>query len=162
MSLQTMLYGAAAGAAGTAVLDVATYADMAIRGRAPSELPQNVVKEMARRTHISPFDKPDEQLSDEEKHRESALGALIGYADGLGTGAMYGAIRPMLRGRSWFWAGIALGVATMLLSEGTATALKQTDPRKWGLGGWVADLIPRFLYGWVTALTFESLAKERD
>jgi hypothetical protein len=156
-----MLYGAAAGAAGTAVLDVVSYADMAIRGRAPSELPKNVVKELANRARISPFNKPDDQLSDRDKNRESALGALIGYADGLGTGAMYGAIRPAMRGLSWFWAGLGLAIATGLLSEGTATALKQTDPRQWGVAGWVGDIIPRFVYGWVTAITFDALAKER-
>lgn len=157
-----MLYGAVAGAAGSAVLDVATYADMAIRGRAPSELPQKMVKEFARRANVSPFDQPDEQLSDEDKHRETAFGALLGYTDGLSTGAMYGAVRPALRDVSWFWAGIALAGLTLLLSEGTATALKQTDPRKWGASEWIADLTPRLLYGWVTALTFDSLAKDRQ
>jgi hypothetical protein len=67
-----------------------------------------------------------------------------------------------MRNVSWFWAGVALAVLTMTLSEGSATALKQTDPRKWGLSGWIGDLVPRFVYGWVTALTFDSLAKERQ
>lgn len=157
-----MVYGALAGAAGSAVLDITTYADMAIRGRPPSELPQKMVKEIAHRAHVSPFDKPDEQLSESDKHRETAFGALLGYADGLSVGAAYGAMRPAMRNVSWFWAGVALAVLTMTLSEGSATALKQTDPRKWGLSGWIGDLVPRFVYGWVTALTFDSLAKERQ
>jgi hypothetical protein len=157
-----MLYGAVAGAAGSAVLDVTTYADMAIRGRAPSELPQKMVKEIAQRAHVEPFNKPDQQLSDTDKHRETAFGALMGYADGLGVGALYGAIRPAMRNVSWFWAGVGLAAVTMLLSEGSATALKQTDPRKWGVSGWIADLTPRFLYGWVTALTFDGLTKEQQ
>jgi hypothetical protein len=157
-----MLYGALAGAAGSAVLDVTTYADMAIRGRAPSELPQKMVKEISQRAHVPPFDKPDEQLTENDKHRETAFGALLGYADGLGVGAMYGAMRPAMRNVSWFWTGIGLAAVTLLLSEGTATALKQTDPRKWGPAAWIADLVPRFAYGWTTALTFDSLAKERQ
>jgi hypothetical protein len=156
-----MLYGAVAGAAGTAVLDVASYADMAIRGRGPSELPKNVVKELANRAQIEPYNKPDDQLSEQDKNRESAFGALIGYADGLGTGAMYGAIRPAVRGIPWFWTGLGLAIATGLLSEGTATALKQTNPRRWSVAAWVADIIPRCLYGWVTAITFDALAKEQ-
>lgn len=160
MIARTILYGAAAGAAGTAILDVTTYADMALRGRAPSELPQKVVKEIAHRARIAPLDKPDELMSDADRNRQTALGALLGYADGFGAGALFGALRPQLRGISWFWAGIALGTATLLLSEGSATALRQTDPRKWGASGWVADLVPRFLYGWVTALTFDALAKD--
>jgi hypothetical protein len=46
----------------------------------------------------------------------------------------------------------------MLLSEGSATALKQTDPRTWGASGWIADLVPRFLYGAVTCVTFDRLS----
>jgi hypothetical protein len=157
---RTILYGAAAGAAGTAILDATTYADMALRGRPASQLPQKVVKEIAHRAHVAPLDKPDELMSDTDKNRQTAFGALIGYADGLGTGAVFGAVRPQVRGISWFWAGIALGVATLVLSEGSATALGQTDPRKWGAAGWIADLAPRFLYGWVTALTFDALAKD--
>ncbi len=162
MSARTMVYGALAGAAGTTALDVASYADMLLRGRGPSDLPKNVVKEIARRAHVAPFDRPDEQLSDTDKNRENAVGALIGYADGVGTGAMYGAIRPSMRGVSWFWTGIALAIATGLFSEGTAAALKQTDPRQWGTEGWISDIIPRCLYGWVTAITFDGLAKERS
>lgn len=160
MIAQALLYGAAAGAAGTTILDATTYADMALRGRPQSELPQRVVKEIVHRAHVAPLDRPDELMSDADKNRQTALGALIGYADGLGMGAAFGAVRPQTRGVSWFWAGIALGAATLLLSEGSATALGQTDPRKWGVSGWVADLVPRFLYGWVTVLTFDALAKD--
>jgi hypothetical protein len=161
MSARTMVYGALAGAAGTTILDVAGYADMAIRGRPASELPAKVVKDLARRAGIEPYNRPDDQLSDRDKNRETAFGALIGYADGLASGAMYGAIRPAMRGVSWFWTGIALAIATGLLSEGTATALKQTDPRKWGVAGWIGDVVPRCLYGWVTAVTFDALAKDQ-
>lgn len=157
-----MVYGALSGAAGSATLDMTSYTDMAIRGRPLSQLPHNVVKEIARRTHVSPFNKPDDELSDKDKNRGRAIGALLGYADGLCTGAMYGAIKPALPGLSWFWAGLGLALVTGFLSEGTATALKQTDPRQWGAAGWVSDIIPRCLYGWVTALTFEGLAKDRE
>ncbi len=145
-----MLYGAVAGAAGTAVLDVTTYADMAIRNRPPSKLPQKVAGELARRAHIEHLD----------SNRETAFGALLGYTDGFGSGALFGAVRPAMRGVPWFWAGIGLGLLTLVISEGSATALKQTDPREWDASAWIADLVPRFVYGWVTALTFDALAKD--
>jgi hypothetical protein len=45
----------------------------------------------------------------------------------------------------------------MVLSEGTATAMRQTDPREWGTSGWIADLIPRAFYGCVTCLVYDAL-----
>lgn len=161
MSARSVLYGAMAGAAGTAALNATTYADMAMRGRAPSELPKKMVKEFANRSGVTRFDKPEEQLSDEQKHRESALGALIGYVDGVGSGALFGLIRPAMKDVSWFWAGLALGAFTGLLSEGIATAMGQTDPRKWGIAGWVADAVPRAVYGWTAAITYDELARDR-
>jgi hypothetical protein len=41
------LLGAAAGAVGAAALNIATYADMAIRGRAPSSLPADLAGALA-------------------------------------------------------------------------------------------------------------------
>lgn len=156
-----MVYGALAGAAGTTALDVVSYTDMAIRGRPSSPLPNKVVKELARRANLEPYNRPDELLSDRDKNREAGFGALLGYVDGLGTGAMYGAIRPAMRGMSWFWGGLALALATGMLSEGSATALKQTDPRKWSVSDWIDDIVPRCVYGWVTAITFDVLAKDQ-
>lgn len=149
MNARSIVYGMAAGAAGTAVLNATTYADMAIRSRPASELPAKMVKELARRAGIAPPEGP----------RETAIGALLGYVDGFGAGALFGMLRPAMRDVPWFAAGIGLAALTMLLSEGTATAMGQTDPRKWGTSGWIADIIPRCLYGWVTAITFDQLSQ---
>jgi hypothetical protein len=149
--------GLIAGAAGTAALDATTYADMALRARGASDLPQKMVREFAKMAGDAQLSKPPEELSEEQQHRRNGLGGLIGYADGFGAGALYGLVRPAVRDVSWFWMGLGLAALTMLLSEGTATALKQTDPRKWGVSGWIADIVPRVVYGWVTALTFDQL-----
>ena len=47
--MRGLILGAIAGAAGTMALDVAGYADMAIRGRTPSDLPAEVIRRLAAR-----------------------------------------------------------------------------------------------------------------
>ncbi len=155
--VQNLADGILAGAAGSAILNATTYVDMAVRGRAPSDLPQKMVAKFAQMAGASDLAKPQAALSDHERHRRIALGALLGYTDGLGAGALFGAVRPAMRGVSWFWAGIGLAALTMALSEGTATALRQTDPAQWGVSGWISDIVPRCLYGWVTAIVFDRI-----
>lgn len=151
MSARSALYGAAAGAAGTAVLNASTYADIAIRKRPPSKLPQKMVNALLRQAGL-PL--PD-------RRRAKALGSLLGYMDGFGAGAVYGLLRPALQDVPWFLAGIGLAGLTLILSEGTATAMGQTDPREWDLADWLSDIIPRCLYGCVTALTYEALTRDQ-
>jgi hypothetical protein len=155
--LRNAMLGAMAGAAGTTVLDVVSYVDMAIRGRAPSELPVNTLRSIASRFG-SELGKPPAELDERLRNRQSALAALLGYADGFASGAIFGIVRPATRNVSVFSAGVGLAVLTMLLSEGLATALGQTDPRKWGVSGWLADLIPRCAYGWTTCTAFDLMA----
>lgn len=150
MNGKALAYGAAAGAAGTAVLNAATYADMAIRARPPSKVPRRVVKEFARWGGV-------ERLPNS---RTQGLSMLLGYADGFGTGVIFGLLRPRMRGVPWYAAGAGLAVFTMLLSEGTATAMGKTDPRTWDATKWMADLVPRMLYGCVTALVYDALIEE--
>jgi hypothetical protein len=140
----------AAGAAGTAVLNATSYADMAIRGRPASELPDKMVTALAKRAGLPAPEGP----------RQTAIGALLGYADGFGAGAVYGLLRPAMRRVPWFLAGIGLAALTLVLSEGTATAMGQTNPREWGFEGWMEDIVPRCLYGCVTALTYERLTAD--
>lgn len=150
--------GAAAGAAATAVLNATTYADMAIRGRAPSSLPDAMAAEFAKRAGIERLAKPREQLDERASHQRTGLGALLGYADGFAAGAAFGIVRPAAREVSWFWAGIGLAVATMALSEGTATVMGKTNPATWPLSSWLEDIVPRCLYGWIACATFDRLA----
>lgn len=151
MTAKHLLYGVAAGAAGTAVLNATTYADMAIRARPASKVPKRVVKEFARWTGTR-------RLAPE---RAQGLSMLLGYADGFGTGVLFGVIRPRLRSVPWYVAGIGLGAFTLLLSEGTATAMGKTNPRRWGFSGWAADIVPRTIYGCVTCAVFDALSESK-
>ena len=148
--------GIAAGAAGTVALDAASYADMAIRGRPASGMPAQVAGELAERLglELTP------QGTDEEtvQNRKSALGALLGYADGLGTGAAYGLLRAALGGRlSRKLSVLLLTLAAMAGSDGPAAALGITDPREWPLESWVSDIVPHLAYGLTAAAAYDAL-----
>ncbi|HEY5426386.1 MAG TPA: hypothetical protein VIJ77_07540 [Candidatus Tumulicola sp.] len=149
--------GALAGAAGTAALDVVTYADMALRGRPPSGLPDKMARKLADLAGCEEFAKPADQLSDRMKQRRAGIAALLGYADGFGTGAIVGLMRPALRDVPLFWAGIGVGALGMIMSEGAATVLGQTDPLKWPFSSWVEDIVPRCVYGWITCIVFDAM-----
>lgn len=45
----------------------------------------------------------------------------------------------------------------LLVSDGTATALEQTNPRKWPLDAWISDIIPRCAYGWVACIAYDRI-----
>lgn len=146
---RAIAYGLAAGAAGSALLNATTYADMAIRARPESKVPQRVIKEFARWAGVRRMQRP----------RVQGLSMLLGYADGFGTGVLFGVLRPRMRGVPWYLAGLGLAAFTLVLSEGTATAMGKTDPRDWGLSGWLMDLAPRALYGCVTCLVYDALTQ---
>lgn len=143
-----MIQGAIAGAVGTMALDVTSYADMAVRARDSSGLPAEVVKRLSQRAGF-PI---------ENENRASALGAISGYMVGIGVGALYGAIRPRVPGAPLMLAAIGLAAAAMAAADVPATRLGATDPRTWGVTGWVSDLIPHFAYGLVTAAVFDAVA----
>ncbi|HEX8036665.1 MAG TPA: hypothetical protein VF510_22595 [Ktedonobacterales bacterium] len=152
------LTGAVAGAAGTVALDVATYLDMAIRGRSSSELPANVAGGLAERLGIHAQSITGQ--SSQAQSRRSGLGALLGYATGVGLGVAYGALRPRLGRFVVRVAGAVLGIAARAASDVPAVALGKTDLRSWGVSGWIADLVPHLVYGYVTALCWEALTRE--
>ncbi|MFI5389654.1 MAG: hypothetical protein ACHQY2_08015 [Candidatus Eremiobacterales bacterium] len=161
MSIVSKIFlGTLAGAAGTATLNSITYLDMAVRGRPPSELSGKMARKLAALAGEDELAKPAEEQSDATKNRVSGLGALLGYVDGFGAGAIFGALRPAMRGMPWFVAGIGLGALTMAMSEGAATALGQTDPSEWSASDWAADIVPRCVYGWVRCIAFDAMTRE--
>ena len=93
-----------------------------------------------------------------EANRLSNLGALFGYAVGIGLGAAYGVVRGR-RDLSLPVAALALGATAMALSDVPATAMKLTDPRRWGASSWAADILPHLAYGLVTAGALELLGR---
>lgn len=151
--LRNALVGAIAGATGTLALDIVTYADMSIRGRAPSNMPQQLVDRLAKQVGINTADTPSEMV----KNRESGIGALMGYSDGLLAGTLYGMLRPAIRDVPAPVVGVGLGLTVMAMTDGPMTAMKLTDPRQWGMSGWLSDLIPHLAYGMVTAWAVDAM-----
>jgi hypothetical protein len=146
--------GTAAGAVGTVALNATTYADMAIRGRPSSSVPAEVAAKLAGKAGLDlSAGAADEQTV---QNRKSGLGALSGYAVGLGVGTAYGLIRPALGDVSTARAGALLGLAAMAGSDVPAAALGVTDPTEWGLNAWVSDIVPHLAYGLATAMAYDA------
>jgi hypothetical protein len=142
-----LVTGALAGAAGTTTLNVITYLDIAIRGRSTSTTPERTVEAMADLFGLSVPGSGDVLAN-----RISGLGALTGYAAGIGMGLILGLAYAL----GWR-PGLVVGtlVATVLALVGTngpMTVLGVTNPLTWGLVGWISDLVPHLGYGLVTAL----------
>jgi hypothetical protein len=148
-----VLVGVAAGAAGTAALNIATYADVAIRGRAESSVPSMLVKNLAAAWGLGALTSDDGTT----QRRRAAIGALLGYANGLAIGAVYGALRPALRGVPVLIAAVAVGAAAMAASDVPIAKSGASDPRTWDAASWTADAIPHLFYGLALALSFDAL-----
>jgi len=139
------LIGAVAGAAGTVALNVATYLDMTVRGRPSSNAPSKMVDTLAKRIGLSSSAQGEGSQDPATQNRESGLGALLGYVNGLGAAIAYGLLRTRLKRVSIPLAGIGV-------------ALRVSNPKTWGFAGWAADIIPHLVYGLVTLITYEALS----
>lgn len=147
-----LLLGIVAGAVGTVALNVATYADMAIRGRAGSSMPSAAAGKLAEDLGLSLGE------DDEGSHRKTAVGQLLGYVTGLGVGVGYGALA-----RRWDppvpAAAVGLGLAAMASTDLAYTALGVSDPRTWSAKGWAADVVPHAAYGAAAAAAYKLIAR---
>lgn len=162
--------GLVAGAAGTLALNVAGYVDMLVRGRPASRVPADVAGKLADEIGLpldfdieSPAPDADEDddgdVDSRLASRQEALGALLGYANGLGIGAVYGLIRLVLPRPPTWLAGAALGSLAMAASDYPAAKLGLTDPQTWSREDWMADVVPHMAFGVVTAAVFEAVKK---
>jgi hypothetical protein len=157
--LREALLGVVAGALGTVAINMSTYVDMAVRGRASSNAPSKLVEIVAGKTGL-PLSSQGVGAQDQKaQSRETGIGALLGYINGLGVGTAYGVLRSQMEGTSTSIpaTGIAIGLLSMTASDIPLVALKITNPKKWGFSGWASDIIPHLIYGLVTAATFEAL-----
>jgi hypothetical protein len=156
MGLSTRLeHGLIAGAAGTMALDAVTYADMLLRGRPASTLPAEAAAKLAKQVGIDLQGDDDQTTA-----RREGLGALLGYA----TGAAVGVAGALVlgggrRGGRGNFAGRALllGGSAMAASMIPMTVEGLTDPRQWGLEGWLSDIVPHAAYGLAAAATLAVL-----
>lgn len=150
--------GAIAGAAGTIALDIVTYGDMAVRGRAPSTMPADVIRLLAERAGVEPLATPDDESDDATKHRRTALGAISGDKIGVLVGAMYGAAQPLVCRAPLLARAIIVGGLAMAASDVPATLLGATDPKRWEASSWISDIAPHLVYGLVTVAVFEAMS----
>jgi len=159
-----IIAGVVAGAAGTVALNIAAYLDMLARGRPPSKLPAQLALKIADEVGLPlDFDLGGELTETDEQsavdNRTEALGALLGYASGLGIGTAYGILRLVVpRPPAWL-AGAAMGSLAMAAADYPAARLALTDPRSWSGADWMADVVPQMVYGVTTALVFEQIRK---
>ncbi|HVL97840.1 MAG TPA: hypothetical protein VM324_00915 [Egibacteraceae bacterium] len=158
MLARRLLLGAVAGATGTAVLNLTTYLDMAIRARPSSQMPAEAADELTDKVGLPLAGEDD---GDEAAQaRKTALGALFGFATGIGLGASFGALRPALRSVPTSVLAAGVGLSATVASSGPLVALGLTDPTEWGAEGWVSDLVPHLAYGLATVLVHDALDLE--
>ncbi|MBD5633420.1 MAG: hypothetical protein IAI49_02975 [Candidatus Eremiobacteraeota bacterium] len=147
--------GLLAGAAGILALDAYTYVDIFVRGRPPSDLPATTVQKLAQTFGIGGLASEESEVA---KNRRGGAGALLGYGVGLGSAISYSTVRPFLEEWiPWPMAGAILGATTLVVSEGSATALGATDWSTWSVSDWISDIVPRTLYGLSVAYVCEIL-----
>ncbi|MFC0007653.1 hypothetical protein [Micromonospora siamensis] len=142
--------GAIAGAVGSAVLNVVSYLDMALRARPASSTPEETAGRLAGVAHV------DLGSGERAANRRSGLGPVLGYATGIAAGAVYAVLAGDRRVPTPLAVAL-LGGGVMATSDGSMTVLGVTDPRTWGRSGWIADLIPHLAYGAAAAATLRRL-----
>lgn len=150
--IRNLLAGVAAGAAGTTALNTVTYLDMVLRARPASSAPDETVAKAQELTGVSLG-----TSTEDAANRRSAIGALLGIGAGLGTGAVYGLVRPHLGRVPLAVLGAGAGVVANVGTTGPMAALGVTDPRTWPADSWLSDVIPHLAYGLTTAAAFELL-----
>jgi hypothetical protein len=155
--LRGALLGAVAGATGNLTLEVVTYGDMLVRGRASSGVPAKMAGILADNFGIGALSST--ATGEQGDNRRSAAGALLGYALGVGLGSAYGLVRPALGRVSTPLAGLAVGLAAMTAADVSYAVTGVSDPTTWTAADWISDLVPHVVYGVVTVATYESIAR---
>jgi hypothetical protein len=145
--------GLASGALGTAALNMTTYLDVAIRGRAMSSVPQKDVETLADQAGV---DLSARGSDEDAENRKQGLGALMGYITGLSVGSVYGLVRPHARRVPLPIAAVAVGLGAMAATDGSTAMLGNADPTEWSAKSWAMDILPHLAYGAATVVGYES------
>jgi len=150
-----LLAGMAAGAAGTTALNLVTYLDMAVRGRATSSAPEDTVEKLAAKTGLAiPGDE------ETRKNRLAGLGPLTGLFAGIGVGAVLGLARAAGWRPGLLPAALLTGFGAMAAADGPIAALGVSDPRTWKPADWISDAVPHLAYGLTAAAVVQSLSTD--
>jgi hypothetical protein len=125
-------------------MEIVSYLDMLVRGRAASDQPQQLGDRISERMEVGQADTPA------DRSRRQALGNLVGYVDGL----LLPTALALVGARSWSFGAhtAALAIGAMIGSSALPVALGITDPRRWTLDDWLTDLWPHIGYGVGAAL----------
>lgn len=148
------LRGAAAGAAGTTALNATTYLDMAARGRAASDTPEQTVEALTDAVGL-----PIPGVGEQRSNRVAGLGPLTGIAAGLLSGAALGAWRAVGPHRGPVPTVVAATALAMVAGNGPMMLTGVTDPRRWRASDWLSDVVPHATFGAVTALVLRRLER---
>jgi hypothetical protein len=141
---------------GAVAIEGTSYVDMLLRGRPASELPGHAVRAGAAKAGLN----LGPEGSDAARNRSEAIGALLGYGTGVALGCAYGlVVRGHPGGRL---RGLALGAAAMVPGNLPVVASGLTDPRTWGVSGWLADIVPHLAYGFATAAAYRAIVSEPE
>lgn len=147
-ALGLLTRGALAGAAGTTALNAVTYADMAVRARPSSSVPEQAVSTLADRAGV--------RIPGDEEQRErrlAGLGPLTGIAVGMGVGMAVGALAAAGARPPWWVQAPLVGALAMAAADLPLAATGLTDPRTWTRADWLADAVPHLAYGLATTAT---------
>ena len=146
--------GLVAGAVGTTVIEAVTWIDMAVRGRASSDMPRRTVEAGLDALGVEvPGSKAERQ------HRTEAFGALSGIGAGLGVGVAASAARAMGIRLPGPLGATATGLGAMALTDVSAQSLGTTDLGSWSAADWASDLVPHLAYGFATTSVLRSMEK---
>lgn len=149
----TVLRGIAAGAAGTTALNAATYADMAVRGRPTSSIPEQAVEKIAGDAGLE-----IPGAGETRQNRISGIGALTGIGTGVSTGIVASALGPLVRRLPLPIGAVLVGGLAMAGSDVPMARLGLTDPASWSASDWLSDALPHLAYGFAVAWTLRAIA----
>ncbi|MCA9879402.1 MAG: hypothetical protein KC442_16535 [Thermomicrobiales bacterium] len=155
--MNRLVRGVIAGAAGTVALDLTTYGDMLLRGRAASRVPAEVAGVLAAQVGLRPL--AAGVVGETADNRRQAAGALLGYGAGIGLGALYGLLRGARRGAVSPLAGVAVGLGAMAASDLPIALTGVSDPATWSTADWLSDVIPHLVYGLATVAVYEAMGE---
>lgn len=152
MVSRAVRHGVLGGLVGTALLNAATYADIALRGRPPSTVPERDVDVLLSRAGIR-LD-PDDEKS---RNRRGGIAALSGYVTGVSAGVAAALASPALCPLPAPLAAAAVGLATMAATDASSRALGTTDPASWSAADWASDVVPHLAFGYGVVRTLQGL-----
>ncbi len=144
--------GLLAGAAGTTLLNLASYADLAITGREASTAPARTAQRALERLGVA---------APSRGPAHDAVGAVAGIATGLGIGVLAAGARRMGVRLPRPVGAAVVGALAMAASDAPMSALGVSDPRSWSAADWTRDVVPHLAFGVGVRWTLDATERRR-